>query len=460
MQLMLEGYGIMGFVDGTTLCLPQFSAFGSPNLATISVSSIIETDEYKIWKTHDRALMQLLTATLLSSAISCVIGSTSSRDPWIRLQEQFSIVSRTSIFQMKVDLQNVKKGSDSVSLYLQRIKAARDYLAVAGVVFTDEDIVILALNGLPAEYNTFRCVVRGRESVISLKEFRTQLLAEEAIVEDNPSMPFMSAMVAKTNGQDSRSYSVGNLSTNGFQHNSQSFNNGGGNSRFYGNSSQSQFFNGGSRSKYKGKGKFTNNQGQRYYNSKPVVHDYASGILGTPLSFHNGASSSSIICQICSKQGHSAAVCNYRDAELVEPCQICDKTNHTARTCFFRNKSPNQVPPMTAMNTTYSRSVPSNSVLSPVMVHPSPVSPTTQYSPKVWLTDSGATNHLTANKRNLSLATPYPVIETVQTTNGEGLQVSHIGTSLLRTSQHPLTLNSVLYVPKLSIIFHICIDYV
>ncbi|CAN6714913.1 unnamed protein product [Malus baccata var. baccata] len=215
MQLMLEGYGIMGFVDGTTLCL-QFSTSGSPNSATISVPSITETDEYKIWKMHDRALMQLLTATLSSSAISCVIGNTSSRDLWIRLQEQFSTVSRTSIFQMKVDLQNVKKGSDSVSLYLQRIKAARDYLATAGVVFADEDIVILALNGLPAEYNTFRCVVRGRESVIFLKEFRTQLLTEEAIVENNPSMPFMSAMVAKTNGQDSRSYSVGNLSTNGF----------------------------------------------------------------------------------------------------------------------------------------------------------------------------------------------------------------------------------------------------
>ena len=49
--------------------------------------------------------------------------------------------------------------------------------------FADEDIMILALNGLPSEYNTFRCVVRGRENVISLKDFRSHLLAEEKIVE-------------------------------------------------------------------------------------------------------------------------------------------------------------------------------------------------------------------------------------------------------------------------------------
>lgn len=37
---------------------------------------------------------------------------------------------------------------DSVTVYLQQIKESRDYLAAA-----DEDIVILALNGLPAKYN-------------------------------------------------------------------------------------------------------------------------------------------------------------------------------------------------------------------------------------------------------------------------------------------------------------------
>ncbi|KAM1801296.1 hypothetical protein FF1_032711 [Malus domestica] len=140
--------------------------------------------------------MQLLTASLSPMAISCAIGSTSSRDLWIRLQEQLSTVSKTSIFQMKSNLQTIKKGSDSVAQYLQKIKEAKYYLFAAGVYFVDEDIVILALNGLPPEYNTFRTVLRGHDNVISLKEFRTQLFSEEAILESTVNAPFMTAMVA------------------------------------------------------------------------------------------------------------------------------------------------------------------------------------------------------------------------------------------------------------------------
>ncbi|XP_050109642.1 uncharacterized protein LOC126588579 [Malus sylvestris] len=45
---------------------------------------------------------------------------------------------------------------------------------------------------------------------------------------------------------------------------------------------------------------------------------------------------------------------------------------------------------------------------------------TPHHQPQIWLTDSGATNHMTTDFRNLSLASPYPSHETVQTANGEG----------------------------------------
>lgn len=133
--------------------------------------------------------MQLITVILSPIAMSCAIGSISSKDMWTRLKEQFSTVSRTSIFQMKSNLQSIKKGSDSISQYLHQIKEARDYLSAAGVLFADEDIVILALNCLPVEYNTFRCV-------FSLKDFRSQLLAEEVIIDTSVHNPLITTMVA------------------------------------------------------------------------------------------------------------------------------------------------------------------------------------------------------------------------------------------------------------------------
>ncbi|XP_070667351.1 uncharacterized protein [Malus domestica] len=133
---------------------------------------------------HDHSLMLLITATLSSYVISCVIGSKSSQEIWVRLQNQFFFPStKTSIIKLQTNLYNIKNGSNSISQYLQRIKEVRDGLSIIGVTFADEDFVIIALNGLLPKYNTFKCVLRGCESIISLKDFCAQLLAEEAIVD-------------------------------------------------------------------------------------------------------------------------------------------------------------------------------------------------------------------------------------------------------------------------------------
>ncbi|KAM1044513.1 hypothetical protein EV2_036632 [Malus domestica] len=81
-QLMLEGYGIMGFVDGSMPCPPRFitTASNESEINSSTSSTPVESEAYKIWKMHDRALMQLITATLSPPAVSCVIGSTSAQD--------------------------------------------------------------------------------------------------------------------------------------------------------------------------------------------------------------------------------------------------------------------------------------------------------------------------------------------------------------------------------------------
>ncbi|KAM1503068.1 hypothetical protein COP1_028120 [Malus domestica] len=159
-KLLFKSHGIIGFADGSRKCPPRFDDdFDAEG---------VEKDDYLVWKMHDRALMQLMIATLSTTTMSCVIGSQSFHEMWVNLTERFSAVTKATIFQMKTELQNIKKGSESVSVYLQKIKDARDHLPAIGVIFEDDDIIILALKGLPAEFNTFRCVIRGRENRISL----------------------------------------------------------------------------------------------------------------------------------------------------------------------------------------------------------------------------------------------------------------------------------------------------
>ena len=81
-QLMLKVHGVMGFVGGSMPCpsrfLPATSSGSKVNSCTSSTQ--VESEDFKIWKMHDRALMQLITATLSPLAVSCVIGNTSAQD--------------------------------------------------------------------------------------------------------------------------------------------------------------------------------------------------------------------------------------------------------------------------------------------------------------------------------------------------------------------------------------------
>lgn len=62
----------------------------------------------------------------------------------------------------------------------------------------------------------------------------------------------------------------------------------------------------------------------------------------------------------------------------------------------------------------------------------------------------------------MSLSSPYPINEVALTANGEGLKVSYVGSTILKTLVHPIKLNYVLYIPKLSknllSVHRICLD--
>ncbi|TQD89054.1 hypothetical protein C1H46_025445 [Malus baccata] len=60
MELLLEGHSIIGFVDGSVPCPDQFCQ------ETVGDSTTrVQSDDYRVWKMHDKALMQLITATFM-----------------------------------------------------------------------------------------------------------------------------------------------------------------------------------------------------------------------------------------------------------------------------------------------------------------------------------------------------------------------------------------------------------
>lgn len=158
-----------------------------------------------------------------------------------------------------------------------------------------------------------------------------------------------------------------------------------------------------------------------------------SEVLGSypPSSYTPSFVSGVQICQLCNTEGHTAPVCDLKRYESIRCC-FCGKSNHTTWNCFYNDIGPNFI-----------------GVASYSPIHPSPHQHTVQAmnivlhtypslssqpSSQVWITDTGATNHMTIDLSNFALSTPFPSTDTIHTADDEGLSVSHIDHSILLTS--------------------------
>jgi hypothetical protein len=69
---------------------------------------------------------------------------------------------------------------------------------------------------------------------------------------------------------------------------------------------------------------------------------------------------------------------------------------------------------------------------------------------ETWLTDTGASDHITANVSNLNTPTPYQGSDQVTVGNGQSLPIQSIGNAQLHTSYHQFQLRNVLHIPRIA----------
>ena len=95
--------------------------------------------KFQAWKIKGKALLSLINSTFTPQVFSLVVGITSSREFWNTLEQRFTSTSRANILNLKLELQSLKKGNESVNSFLQNIKVARDKLLAVGVVVDNEE---------------------------------------------------------------------------------------------------------------------------------------------------------------------------------------------------------------------------------------------------------------------------------------------------------------------------------
>ena len=69
---------------------------------------------------------------------------------------------------------------------------------------------------------------------------------------------------------------------------------------------------------------------------------------------------------------------------------------------------------------------------------------------ETWLTDTGATDHLTANLNNLTVQDPYKGSDQVAVGNGQSIPINHTGNGQLCTQFYNFRLHNLLHSSKIS----------
>ncbi|XP_034690542.1 disease resistance protein RPM1-like [Vitis riparia] len=108
------------------------------------------------------------------------LGTLASRFNLLKVLD--SKPSHGRIKQAQSQLKLITKGSDSVTSFMQSIKAKADELALLGALLNAEDLIDKTLDGLGDEYRELTRAVQARDMPITFKELHEKLLNFEASV--------------------------------------------------------------------------------------------------------------------------------------------------------------------------------------------------------------------------------------------------------------------------------------
>jgi hypothetical protein len=252
----LEGQNLFGYIDGTTPRPPQLLPDSTSRL-------LVANPSYHSWYHQDRMIFSAIISTLSVETLPHVIGLTTSREVWITLETLFSAQSQSRIMQLKQQVSNMKKGSQTISTYFQKAQGLSHLLAAVGKLIEASELVSHILAGLGAEYDPLVTSVTTRQDSISLNDLYGFMLSYELRLEQHKSALEINISIANMAQRQSPVYS----------RNNRGHNNGYRNTNFH-----------------RGRGR------------------------GPPRQFStsNNNMSRRPVCQVCHKLGHTVATCWFR----------------------------------------------------------------------------------------------------------------------------------------------------
>ncbi|KAG9442408.1 hypothetical protein H6P81_018262 [Aristolochia fimbriata] len=143
---VLHSQGVMGFINGDIQPPAQFIPIAD---------STTPNPHYVAWFRVDQTLQSWILATLTPGAVGQMLGLKRAQAMWLTLEQTYASNLQARILHLRMELQNLKKGTMPIFEFLEKAKTLADSLSAAGRPIDQDDLVSYILHGLGSEYEPF-----------------------------------------------------------------------------------------------------------------------------------------------------------------------------------------------------------------------------------------------------------------------------------------------------------------
>ncbi|KAH9727159.1 hypothetical protein KPL70_008548 [Citrus sinensis] len=173
--------GLEDLLDGSKTSPDQFL-----QSETESASGDAELNPaYTTWKRKDQLLLSWLMSSISIEILSLVVNSETSLELWTSLERQFGSETSAKKVHLKIMLNNLRKGSMTVTEFFGKLKTITDELAIAGNPISSLDFLTHLISGLGQPYYPVVVYLEANLAKISINEAYSMLLSHEARLEAN-----------------------------------------------------------------------------------------------------------------------------------------------------------------------------------------------------------------------------------------------------------------------------------
>ncbi|KAA8543167.1 hypothetical protein F0562_021338 [Nyssa sinensis] len=160
-----------GYIDGSKPCPPS----------TITQNNTTVTNPaHNTWIRRDQLILNAIVGYPSPTIIPFIARAKTSEKAWLILANTYAKPSQGRVKQIKKQIKNLTKGSQSVTEFLQSVKCRADELAILEKPMDEDDLTDKILDGLGDDYKELIHSVQACDTMIMFDELHEKLLNFEA----------------------------------------------------------------------------------------------------------------------------------------------------------------------------------------------------------------------------------------------------------------------------------------